>query len=405
MIGVLARWALLTGPALGLVVLLAGPANAHAQLVDTDPEDGQVLAESPERITLRFDEPVTEPGGRLIDADGDRIPVDVTSGGRVVTVTTAATLPEGSYALSWRVVSADGHPVTGDLGFWVGERSGQLPDVPLPRAERERTVLVAVVETGRYGGILLLAGLAVFGSTATPVTRRDEGARRRLLRTTDLAGAAAGLGALLLLPWTDPVSSAGAAGAMVLVAVPVVLVALRSSAPVLACASSGLTLASLVAIGHTRSYGPAWLVLPADLAHVTAAAVWAGGVVGLLVLFSRRLRARDAAQVVARFSRIAVWSLALLLLAAVLLYWRIAGSIEGLWLSGYGWIALAKATATMAIVALGAWNRYRLVPRVERSASATRTLHRILSVEAGLLALVIVLTGVLVGTEPPGPVS
>jgi len=400
MTGVLTRWALLTGSALWLVALLAAPADAHARLVDADPADGQVLAQAPKRITLRFDESVTEPGARLIDPDGDPAPVETTVRGSVVTVTVESPLADGSYALSWRALSADGHPVSGDLRFAVGAPSDDAPTTPSDSAERETTVLTVTAEAVRYGGVLVLAGLTAFGVIARPVTRRDPVAARRLLRAAELAGGAAAVGATALIVLPAVTGPAVIAGVAVLLGVPAVLIGLRWSALAVAGAGAGFTLASLLVEGHTRSHGPAWLVLPADLAHVSAAAVWAGGVVGLLVLFSLRTRPGDLAQTVARFSTVAMWSLGLLLAAAAVLYWRIAGSLDPPWRSGYGWIVLAKASATAVIIGLGGWNRRRLTPRVDRSPHAARTLRRIVGVEAGLLALIVVLTGVLVGADP-----
>jgi copper transport protein len=105
-------------------LLLAGPASAHAELLETHPGNGQRLAEAPAEITLRFGESVgIIPGGlRLINADtGDEVSTpDPKSAGDTVRWPMPDDLPDGVYLVSWRVISADSHPVAGAFRFGIG---------------------------------------------------------------------------------------------------------------------------------------------------------------------------------------------------------------------------------------------------------------------------------------------
>lgn len=106
---------------LGLAPLGVGPASAHASLVASDPRDGATLDRLPSRISFTFSEDVVTPAYVVVrTADG----ADVTSGGPVVDGATVSQRLDGSAAtgeitLAYRVVSVDGHPVTGELTVTV----------------------------------------------------------------------------------------------------------------------------------------------------------------------------------------------------------------------------------------------------------------------------------------------
>ena len=101
---------------------LASPASAHDELLSTDPADGASLAEAPDAVTLTFGEAVVQLGTAVVvtDAAGAKL----ADGALVVdgaVVTRAITPPTvaGEVRVSYRVVSADGHPVTGSFTFTV----------------------------------------------------------------------------------------------------------------------------------------------------------------------------------------------------------------------------------------------------------------------------------------------
>jgi len=99
---------------------LAGPAAAHNVLISSDPTDGSTLQTAPTTVRLTFDQPVQnfEPVVTVLGPDGQHYesgPPEIDS-----TVVTAGvgTLPvAGAYAIAYRIVSADGHPVQGEITF------------------------------------------------------------------------------------------------------------------------------------------------------------------------------------------------------------------------------------------------------------------------------------------------
>jgi copper transport protein len=111
------------------VAALALPqgAAAHAELVSSAPERGARVERAPERVAFRFSEPVEAGFGavRVFDAEGERVDegelLRPDEDSRAVGVALRGGLPDGSYTATYRVVSADSHPVSGGFVFTVGE--------------------------------------------------------------------------------------------------------------------------------------------------------------------------------------------------------------------------------------------------------------------------------------------
>jgi copper transport protein len=108
-----------------ILILTLAPslARAHAQLLSTEPAENAVLSTAPKTLTLRFNEPVSPLTLKLIGPDGRSTEVEP-AGGADVTVPLPAYLIAGTYVLSWRVVSADGHPIGGAMVLSVVKVTG-----------------------------------------------------------------------------------------------------------------------------------------------------------------------------------------------------------------------------------------------------------------------------------------
>jgi copper transport protein len=119
--------ALLLSALLGIGLLVdvatARPASAHATVVTTTPTDGARLAAAPAQVTIEFDEHVSLGAGyaRVLDGNGNRVDTGGAAvHGDVLTVPLRTGLPDAGYVATWRVVSADSHPVSGAFSFVVG---------------------------------------------------------------------------------------------------------------------------------------------------------------------------------------------------------------------------------------------------------------------------------------------
>lgn len=117
-------WAAAVCAALVLVTVSAQPALAHDELITSNPTSGQQLDSPPTAIELTFSADVMTLGAAIVIADADG--TDWADGEPVVdlgdvTVAVQADMPIGGYEVRWRVVSSDGHPISGLIPFTVGD--------------------------------------------------------------------------------------------------------------------------------------------------------------------------------------------------------------------------------------------------------------------------------------------
>ena len=119
--------------ALAVVGGVAAPAAGHSAFTGSTPADGSVVAVPPTAVDLTFTEPplaigtqvqVTGPDGQVVN-DGD-----VVRSAATVTQPLADELPAGQYEVVWRVTSADGHPISGQLSFTAEAPSAAAVDAP-----------------------------------------------------------------------------------------------------------------------------------------------------------------------------------------------------------------------------------------------------------------------------------
>lgn len=164
--------AVLAAAAASLLLLVTGtgPAVAHASLVRVVPGDGTRVDSPPSRVTLVFDENVRSPSTVVVRGpDGDAVqhgPIEVMDNTATVAVRVTAT---GTYRVAFRVVSADGHPVTGEtsFGFRTTPTTAGTGGAPTTAADGHHHAATADpgVSGGRVAGIVavvaLLAGLGL----------------------------------------------------------------------------------------------------------------------------------------------------------------------------------------------------------------------------------------------------
>ncbi|WP_228387858.1 MULTISPECIES: copper resistance CopC family protein [unclassified Nocardioides] len=128
----------------GTLLAAAAPASAHAALVSSDPADGSRVASLPDEVTLEFNEEISDPAYVVVTApDGVRVNSgDATVRGPRVTQALDAqglALPAGSYTLAYRVVSADGHPISGEQTFEVETATAADPATETDRTDEGAT--------------------------------------------------------------------------------------------------------------------------------------------------------------------------------------------------------------------------------------------------------------------------
>ncbi len=423
----------LLGVLIGAMALLgvgATPAAAHAELVLSDPADGARLDEAPAKVRLEFSENVSADLGGLqvVDVEGGRVDEgSVRNDGEIVEVDLQPGLPQGTYVTTYRVVSADGHPIKGGLVFSVGEEiadTGALDRFYDSGGDRAWEVAGAVARTLAYAGVLIAAGGAAF---LTLVHTGGGAERPALERTVRIAAAIGAAGVLVGLPISAALGTGGGIGSIfddgvlsavlgegvgwsVLLAMgglALCMAGLAKHAPTpLVLIGAAAAAASFAASGHTRATDPAWRATLVDVAHLLAAAVWLGGLVLLLLTLRMRNRDPDAdtamtAGMVARFSSIAGLALIAVAIPGTILAWEEVRSLDALTSTTYGWLLIAKVALVALVALVAGYNRYRLVPALpNRAKAALRQLRHTLRLEVGGLLVALAVTGVLVNVTP-----
>jgi methionine-rich copper-binding protein CopC len=102
------------------LLLGAGPASAHTRLQSSDPADGSNIGSAPESVSLQFNEDIQAEFATLsvVGPDGTQYQKGVVSAANGQISTAVSPLgPAGAYQIGYRVVSDDGHPVTGKVSF------------------------------------------------------------------------------------------------------------------------------------------------------------------------------------------------------------------------------------------------------------------------------------------------
>ena len=419
-----------------LLLMAAQAASAHAELVSTTPQDGATLEEPPAEVVLTFNEPVQllEDSTRLFPGDGSAVDLDAHVSGSEVIASFPGEMGDGSYALSYRVVSADGHPISGAMTFTIGDghspSSAPMLDTHTPPATE---LAVRVLTAIHYLTLFAMAGLVFFERAVLRGARPLDDRAVQLLRWSGVGAVVAAAllipvsalhvtGSPLLAAFTPSVWWAGVLWAPVVTAGLVLLgvaatLPLRTRGPGgalgLLIRTTALLLALLapVLIGHTQLVEPRLLIVLADIGHLLAGSFWTGGVLGLLFLLAGERRAvrlgtgepECAASVVQRFSRWAVWTVLVLALSGTLMGLMILDSVDALLTTAYGRTLLVKVGVVALIVAIAGYNRLRLLPRLSSRPTARvrwRLLTRTLTCEATLLIVVLIITGFLTSLRP-----
>jgi putative copper resistance protein D len=138
----------------------------------------------------------------------------------------------------------------------------------------------------------------------------------------------------------------------------------RVARPVVLLLAVGLGLTTTLT-GHAADWGDFSASVLVDFGHVLAASVWIGGLFALaLVIFPRVSEWPTArvATVTRKFSRLAGFCLALVVLSGTYNAWTQVRVLPALWTTTYGRVLLAKIAVALAVASLGALNRFAVLP-------------------------------------------
>jgi copper transport protein len=384
-----------------LVVVAAAPASAHATLLTTEPQNGGVYTKPPSEVKLRFDEPVeVSLGGiRVYTSGRERVVTGSPEHPAGTQSQVAVSLPKlstGTYVVTWRVISADSHPVEGAYTFQVGtkatlsKKSAQgVANSLLAATGGSKTVGVVygIDRAVLFGSLALLIGGAVFLAVVWPRGRDDRRAAWVVwtgwigVAVTTVLGItlegvyAAGLPLSKLFDPTvfrDVLDTRYGKVALVrlallAVAYPLLRVLLHRGPAVehplrawwmTAAGLVGLGLATTPGVaGHASTGIQTGLAIPADMVHVASMACWLGGLVVLCVAVLPKGDADELRAVLPRYSALALGAIVALIVSGGYQAWRQVGSIDALKNTDYGRLLIAKLVVFAALVVAAAFSR------------------------------------------------
>lgn len=389
--------------AAGLLFAGAGPASAHAAVTGSAPQQGAVVDKAPTQVSLTFSEKValSDDSLRVLDPKGKRVdrgdPANLT--GTTYAVKLHGGLPDGTYTVTYQVVSEDSHPVAGAYTFSIGAPSQTTVSVSGQTAGGG--VVGTLYGFGRYvsyAGFIVMVGGAAF---VLACWQRGAGVRalQRLTVAGWLALTAATLGLLLLrgsytstgkvgdifdLDLLGQVLQTKTGAALVsrllLLAAAALFIAVLFGAYekredeekrdlTFGLAVGGVVVSAGLAASwamseHASTGLQAGIAMPVDIIHLLAVAGWLGGLAALLVALYRAPADTPVdASAVRRFSRLAFGSVLALVATGIYQSWRQLGSWTAFTDTRYGQLLLVKIGLVAVLVGI-AWISRRWTGRL-----------------------------------------
>ncbi len=155
-----------------------------------------------------------------------------------------------------------------------------------------------------------------------------------------------------------------------------------------------LAICATAATGHSLSFSPL-VAFPSKLLHLLASAAWACALLWIIAT----QQGRTFATVAARASRIALYSVVVVVATGVLLSVLFVESFEILFSTAYGWTLVAKVVGTLLLLCMGAYHRFALIPSINKSSGNDKLQHSVKR-ELVLFMVVVLAAGVLASLSP-----
>ncbi|MDT0017559.1 copper resistance CopC/CopD family protein [Listeria swaminathanii] len=404
--------------------------SAHAYLENSNPADQSHIKTAPEKVTLVFNEE--------IEADFPLIEVKDSSGKRVETGKTAvskknnhmveaslpADLKDDVYSVSWRVVSADGHAVTGVISFKLGDTKAtfQANEVPSSGGDVQ---ISSVQKAILYIGFSLFIGMLLFGlglyPRQEPLTEKIAG---RLKKIAWLALVFLGMALLIQLFVQTSITTgvsiwesfqpsqltaflATKTGYMwisefvvwfVLAIFTVIMFRKNKQSSWFALLTETALIGYLIFAkaqnGHAAASADKIVSITADMLHMIAASVWVGGILVLLFVLPRTGKARE---IWSRFAIVAIIAVASILVSGLLMAVMNIGQMANLFTTNYGKMLLFKIGLFLLMALLGLGHYIYLKTQNKKIPFKT------ILVELIIGTIILVVASVLTNVQTPPP--
>ncbi|YCA45417.1 copper resistance protein CopC/CopD [Bacillus sp. JZ8] len=386
--------------------------SAHAVLLKATPEEQSELKEMPDEVSLTFNE-------RL---DGEVFDLKVRDDkGEVITKkkavisedhkTISLDVPnqsKGIYTLSYSIVSADGHPVKGTYIFSVGEKiagpASDSNDGFQQGSDIIYNILLSIVQVCYYLFLLLSVGWVLWKWFIPFQTKENEetyGQKHKGIYLNYMVflvlsivvqamnvlngSSASQIGAFVF-------SSATGLSWIISLFLAFIGYFLVSKHKGFDFVWAGLVLLVSTLNGHAVATNIPYYTVMLDFIHLITAALWAGGIVYLLLFFKKHRE--DVLLFMPKFSKTALFSLLLLIITGILYTLVIVPSISMIFHTTWGILLLVKVGLVSIVLIIGAMARNALKKNEQTN------LKKLLTLDVTLMALIVIIVGIITHLNP-----
>jgi methionine-rich copper-binding protein CopC len=138
-----------------MLLISIAPASAHTSLLNSAPAEGEILKSLPAAIELTFNEPILkvgskevsqillrDPKNKLVNL-GEVLSSDKTVSAKILEKSTN----NGLYKIYYRAVAEDGHPISGQINFSIGNEdlSSQITDIAANSPRSSNLIFAGIV--------------------------------------------------------------------------------------------------------------------------------------------------------------------------------------------------------------------------------------------------------------------
>lgn len=400
-----------------LIILMPSKLYAHSYLLNESPAPSSVVAVSPAKIDLVFNERLEKELFfiKVLNSNGKSVTNNKTSMSTNQKQLELAlpSLDDGIYTVSYKIISADGHPIGGSYVFTIGQLTEASNNIEKPvlqiggglsQAMPFSQYLLFFSRFLFYANLLSLCGWIFWSSLFRPkedeinqFNRKGALTLQRLFFISLLLMIYAQLQELLnewelhdLLTLLFQTSVGYSWVYSIVIAILGFFILFRSK--LLDMIWIALLLAAKVANGHAMSINGSSDLVILDWVHLLAASVWVGGLIYILTHW-KKFNAYSLI-FLAQFSKYAFFSMILLTLSGTFYTLELVHKVSYLFYTQWGILLIIKVSLVLFVFLLGALLRYYM------KKNQTRSIKKLIRLDLGLMTLITLIVGVFTYLNP-----
>ncbi len=424
------------------MLISATNVDAHSRLESSTPSAGSILPSVPPTVSMTFTEAVDSSysSASLVASTGETVSaitltVDPQNAQTALLAIASPDQPPGVYTIVWRVLSAvDGHATTGTLSFSAG--TGSAPTISDVAGKEHSPWLTTIGRWLDLTGMMAIAGacafmlIVTFGRPLKPVITSTAFGLRWISISAGIAGIAglaiSSMGLAISATgrswndpppfsvWTDTLRHTSPGKALIvraaMLALTVVLAAFWTRRPtrmvIVAGTITGLIgLATFSFSGHAAAESNPNLKIAIDLAHISGAAIWGGGLLVLGFALAWLLRSPDddasrqsATSLILKSTTINLIAMLIIVGAGIVASASRVSGPQNLTGTSYGQALIVKVLLVILVLVIAGVNRLFIVPRLRQAndernqvveRGQTRRIRMAVAIEIGFALLIL----------------